>query len=73
MDNQNGEKITIEKTNKDNDTIENHGDNSEAPLNTNNVDKDIETKDKETYFDDHCQDCKRNYKVGSSNHINLLL
>ena len=73
MDNQNGEKITIEKANKDNDTTENHGDNSEAPSNTNNVDKDIETKDKETYFDDHCQDCKRNYKVGSSNHINLLL
>ncbi len=68
MDKENGEKITIKKANK-----ENHGDNSEAPSNTNNVDKDIETEDRETYFDDHCQDCKRNYKVGSSNNINLLL
>ena len=68
MDNQNKEQNSTEKTNleKEKYSPEKDDNKAEVPSNTDNVDTDLVAETKETYFDEHCQDCKRNYKVGES-------
>ena len=64
MDNQNKEQNSTEKTNLEKEKNSPEKDNNKA--NTDNVDTDLVAENKESSFDEHCQDCKRNYKVGES-------
>ena len=68
MDNQNKEQNSTEETTleKEKNSTEKDNNKVEVLSNTDNVDTDLVAEYKESSFDEHCQDCKRNYKVGES-------